>query len=156
MPKRTITDDNLGAWLIKCSPTSGSDLPAAIRDGSIRIIENWCVSDNYRSRMMEPGDRALLWVSGDNRSMTRGIWGAGWVTDHVRDMPDIDGPDVTKKVALHIPVLDEPLSDADLRAAGADDLEVQRLAVGSNPSWVSMDQLLRIQDLLGPWPARPE
>jgi hypothetical protein len=161
-----ITDENLGAWLIKCDPTSKYDLPRAIEELELEVVENWSVTDNYRSRMMKPTDRAILWVSGDGRKMTRGIWGLGWVTDYVQDVVHVElEPDedtfwhneadrlaVTNDIALDIPLFDEALSDADLRAAGIDDLEVQKQAQGSNPSWVSKDQLHEIEQLVDEWP----
>jgi hypothetical protein len=54
---------------------------------------------------------------------------------------------------LSVPVDIRPvastLTDADLRAAGVDDLEVQRMPAGSNPSWVSRRQWDLIEPLLG-------
>lgn len=32
-PKRTITEDNIGAWLIKCDPETRFDLPGLMEDG---------------------------------------------------------------------------------------------------------------------------
>lgn len=49
---------------------------------------------------------------------------------------------------LDIPLFASALTDADLRAAGVDDLEVQRMPAGSNPSWVSKQQWDRIETLL--------
>lgn len=60
------------------------------------------------------------------------------MTDHVKE----------GTVALHIPLLGQAVSDAELRLAGIDDLEVQRQAYGSNPSWVSEQQLGRIDRVL--------
>lgn len=163
---KLITDQNLGAWLIKCDPTSKYDLPRAIEERGLEIILNWSVTDNYRSRMMKPTDKAILWVSGDSRRMTRGIWGIGWVTGFVQDTiheeldPDeetfwhseADRLAVTNDVDLDIPLFEDGLSDEDLRAAGIDDLEVQKQPQGSNPSWVSTEQLAAIQSLLDEWP----
>jgi hypothetical protein len=163
---RLITDENLGAWLIKCDPTSKYDLPRAIEELELKVVDNWSVVDNYRSRMMKPTDRVILWVSGNGQKMTRGIWGVGWVTDYVQDVLQVElEPDedtfwhseadrlaVTNDVALDIPLFEEALSDADLRAAGIDDLEVQKQAQGSNPSWVSKDQLREIEKLIDEWP----
>lgn len=166
MAERAITDENLGAWLIKCDPTSKYDLPRAIVELGLEVVTNWTVTDNYRSRMMKPTDRAILWVSGDGRRMTRGIWGIGWVTGYVQDVVQVElEPDedtfwhsetdrlaVTNDVALNVPLFEEALSDADLRAAGIGDLEVQNQAQGSNPSWVNKGQLEQILELVGEWP----
>ena len=37
------------------------------------------MADNYRSRLMAAGDPVVLWVSGDSRQLTWGIWGVGRV-----------------------------------------------------------------------------
>ncbi|MDO9455262.1 protein NO VEIN domain-containing protein [Nocardioides sp.] len=166
MAERTVNEGNLGAWLIKCDPKSKYDLPRAIKELDLEEVTNWSVADNYRSRMMKPEDKVILWVSGDSKLMTRGIWGVGWVTDFVRDTVHEDlEPDedtywhneedrlaVTNDVALDIPLFEGALSDAELRAADIDDLEVQVQAQGSNPSWVSKEQLARIEELLDEWP----
>ena len=92
--------------------------------------------------MMKKGDRVVLWVSGVGRA-TRGIWGLGYVTSAV------DETAVELCVPVDIPVFASALTDADLRAAGVVDLEVQRMPAGSNPSWVSRQQWDRIEPLLG-------
>jgi hypothetical protein len=49
---------------------------------------------------------------------------------------------------VDIPLFDEPVTAADLRARGVVDLEVLRMPQGANPSWVSTDQLAAIDELL--------
>ena len=145
MAGRAIDEDDLGAWVIKCDPRRHPHLRRAVLQHEPHVVEHWCVAENYRSRMMRAGVEAILWVSGDGGTVPRGIWGVGWITGAA------DG-----EVPLHIPLLREGLTDAELRAAGIDDLEVQKLAIGSNPSWVSTAQLERIRQLLDGWPARVE
>lgn len=167
-----ITPGNLGAWLIKSDPDSKFDLPRQIKEQGTELVTNRCVANNYRSRMMKPGDRAILWVSGDGRRMTRGIWGVGWVTGFVHDfIPDGGNPaqgghsrneadrlPVNKAVALNIPIFrwGTELAAADLVNAGVTGLEVQTQAHMSNPSWVTKAQLAKIEALLAPWPAYRE
>lgn len=168
MPTRTITRDNLGAWLIKCDPESKYDLPSAIEAG-LEVVYNWSVSRGYRSQMMEPGDKVILWVSGNGRRMTRGIWGVGWVTSHVRDTvhnnvepgeetfwhSEADRLAVTNDVSVDIPLFEDgdEISSEALLAAGITDLEVQMQAQMANPSWVTKEQLAAIEALLEePWP----
>lgn len=94
---------------------------------------------------MKKGDRVVLWVSGDGRAMARGIWGLGHVTG------PFDERAVEPSVPVDIPLLSSALTDADVRAADTDDLEVQRMPAGSDPSWVSRQQWDRIEPLLGEW-----
>jgi Domain of unknown function (DUF3883) len=163
-----ITEDNLGAWLIKCDPDSKFDLPRMIEEQGTDTVTNWSVADNYRSRMMRPRHRAILWVSGNGSRMTRGVWGVGWVTGYVHDaVPDVLEPGedsywhseedrlaVTNDIALDIPLFESgtELAAADLVAADITDLEVQTQAQMSNPSWVTKEQLAEIEALLEEWP----
>jgi hypothetical protein len=108
------------------------------------------VADNYRSRLMRSGQRAVLWVSGDGRTLARGIWGLGWVTGTV----DSAGR-VRPEVPLHLPLASQVVSPDEIRAAGAADLEVLVQPHASNPSWISRSQLERLSAVLGEWPAPP-
>lgn len=170
MATRTITEENLGAWLIKCDPKTKYDLPGAIAAG-IHVVTNWSVTDNYRSRMMAPGDKIILWVSGDSRIMDRGIWGIGHVTGYVHDAVHEQDPGsgensfwhseedrlaVTNDIAVHIPLFDTAVTAVELEAAGILDLEVHRMPQASNPSWVSKDQLAALEPMLGQWPSEVE
>ena len=159
----TITAGTLGSWLVRCNPAKW-DLPGYLAAGGTQV-DSLSVVDNYRSAMMAPGDRILLWVSGNGRLMARGIWGLGHVTAAVRDEPAGPAPDrsslwldertrrgVSHAVFVDIPLLDTPITDAELKSAAIDDLEVQRVPMGSNPSWLSKEQLSRVGPLLPPWP----
>ena len=132
-----ITPETLGAWLIKARPDPGSEVLALVERGGGTLTSR-CVSPGYRARMMAAGDPVLLWLSGDGRRTTRGIWGVGRVTGPVED----------GVVPLELPLLEEPLAAGELVAAGIDDLEVQRMPQGANPSWVSRSQLAALAPLL--------
>ena len=126
MSTARITDDNLGAWLIKCQPTVNVEVPRAILSG----------------------DRVLLWVSGDGRRLARGIWGAGHVTWPVRRMLDEQGCQLEKlEVPLSVLLLLDGLPAEEIRSAGIA-LEVWRSPMGSNPSWIEIDQLAALDALL--------
>ena len=129
-----VTLDRLGAWLLRCNP--------ALTDVASRFsipARSWCVADNYRSRLMQPGDVVLLWVSGRDRRYPRGLWGRGLV------MAAAERTGSSLRIGLELSLGEEPMAtDDELRGAGIDDLEVQRMPQGSNPSWVSREQLDRI------------
>jgi hypothetical protein len=150
--RRAVSAETLGAWVVKCDPRPNPDVPRAARGGEPWVAERWCVVDNYRSRMMRRGDRAVLWVSGDGRTMARGIWGLGWVTGPAHDTT---GDDPRLDVPLHVPLRLAGVSPEQVRAAGAADLEVLVQPHGANPSWMSRDQLGALAELLGEWPAAP-
>jgi hypothetical protein len=160
---RSITAENFGAWLIKCDPKTW-DFAAFVEAGN-DYIDDWSVVDNYRSHMMQAHDRILFWKSGDQPGYPRGIWGIGHVTGEAHDVIEAEPGywlddnarlKVTYTVPVYVPLFDEPITDADLRAAGIGDLEVQRMPGGSNPSWVAVEQLDRISALLDSWPDSPE
>jgi len=168
MTGRAVTDDTFGAWLVKCNPDNRPVPHGAVDDG-LGDITRWCVTRGYRADMMQAGQRIVLWVSGNGKRMQRGIWGAGHVTGEVReDIPDDHladqiaywlHHDARRAVALFVPVdlplWDEPLPAAEILAAGIDDLEVQRMPAGSNPSWVSADQVRGLSTLME-WRGRGE
>lgn len=147
---------DLGAWLLKCSPTAW-DLPGFWASGGRRLT-SWSVRPGYRSALMRPDDRVLWWVSGDGRSgFARGVWGLGrvvaeaepWSEDSRGFWQAADGHhQVRARVEVDVALLDEPVTDAELRAAGVRDLEVQRQPFAANPSWVTREQLVAVEDLL--------
>jgi hypothetical protein len=137
---QAVSRERLGAWLLRCSPTR-TDL----RERFAAPISSWCVTDNYRSRLIRPGDAVLLWVSGRDRRYVRGIWARGRVTAPADRDEAEPGAAAGLRIGLELSVGTEPLvTDAELRAAGVDDLEVQRMPQGSNPSWVSGSALEQI------------
>jgi hypothetical protein len=132
-----VTPEALGAWVIKCNPrkTSVDPMRAA---GTAK--PSWCVADNYRSRLIRPGQRVLFWVSAHSR---RGLWGAGTVTG---DLTDVDG---RLHVPVHIRLFAEPVTAAEVFSVPAlRSMEVFRAPQQSNPSWVSTAELALIEPLL--------
>jgi hypothetical protein len=160
---RTVDRERLGAWLLKCNPAAW-DLRGFLATGERRLT-SWSVQPGYRSALMAPGDRVLFWVSGDGRQgFVRGLWGLGQVLAEVESWSEAtrgfwraaDGHHgIRARVEVDIALLDEAVSDGELRRVGIDDLEVQRQPFAANPSWVSTDQLAALSDLLPPWPRPP-
>ncbi|WP_114559563.1 EVE domain-containing protein [Desertihabitans aurantiacus] len=154
---RSVDRSVLGAWLLKANPVVW-DLRAFLATGERRLT-SWSVRPGYRADLMAAGDRALFWLSGDGRDgLVRGIWADGrvtgpaepWVEEEVGHWrrPE-DAARVRCRVPVDLELFDAPVAHAELRAVGVNDLEVQRQPFGPNPSWVSRDQLTRIELLLG-------
>ncbi|MCP2176244.1 EVE domain-containing protein [Williamsia maris] len=143
MAKRAITEEILGAWVFKAD---GRRFDESI------AIRSRCVADNYRKDLMRPGQRVVLWVSGPGDGpRPRGIWGLGWITDEARSDPD-DGWVTPADITL-LAEGDRVLA-TDLREIPElADMEVLKLPQGSNPSWVTREQLAAIVRLLPEWPA---
>ncbi|MBO0678729.1 hypothetical protein JRC04_14775 [Mycolicibacterium sp. S2-37] len=137
--KRTVSPDTLGAWVIKCHPRR-TPVEPMVAAGEAR--STWCVADNYRSRLMRPGQRVLFWVAAHP---LRGFWGAGRITGEVA----AEGG--TFHVAVHIPLFDAPLTAADLVGVpGLESMEVFRSPQQANPSWLNRTELALLEPLLPP------
>lgn len=151
---------SLGAWLVRWNPRVW-DLEQYWKDARGGPIEHWSVGDNYRSRLMERGDRILLWVGGQSCNYERGIWGSGLVTGE----PMYDVPLSNQAISPYwrdrsageqhrhfarvriTPLVNTAVTDATLRQHGVTDLEVQRQPQGISPSWVTREQMVRIDEV---------
>lgn len=123
--------------MIKCNPAK-TDLTPMVAAG--RAKSSWCVADNYRTRLMAPGQRVLLWVSAHPK---RGVWGTGQI---VGDPVFAHG---SLEITTSIPLLREPLTGAELRRVpGLESMEVFRAPQQSNPSWVSVHEWAVLAPLL--------
>ncbi|MGX7678375.1 protein NO VEIN domain-containing protein [Jatrophihabitans sp. DSM 45814] len=164
---QAITDENFGAWLLKCNPKVWG-LQAFLDDGN-DWIDNWSVQDNYRSERMAPNDPVVLWVTGSKGSTPEpGIWGVGRVTDYLdieASTPGIDGSedgdtgywldeDAYAQARFFIPlglgVLETPIPrDLVLSTPGLAGMEVFRAPQNGNPNWLTADEWSIISNLLG-------
>lgn len=133
---RAVSTETLGAWLVKASggdPSTRAHLRNGFADMSTR-----CVQPTYRTDLVAAGQPVLLWVSGTEREHPAGIYARGRTT----------GP----AGAGLMPVVLAPLSDPLLRSElvghpGLAGLEVLRMAAGSNPSFVTHEQLAVLVEL---------
>ncbi len=160
---RSVEREGLGAWVLKCNPSLW-DLRALLASGERRLT-SWAVHPSYRTRLVAPGDKVLFWVSGDGRDgLSRGVWGLGHAVAQVEPWVEStqgwwrtasDAHAVRERVEIDVALLDDPVEDAELRAAGIDGLEVQRQPFMANPSFVSAEQLGELLPLLPPWPTTP-
>ncbi|MDX6258492.1 MAG: hypothetical protein QOH84_180 [Kribbellaceae bacterium] len=145
MIAKRVSRDDLGAWLFKCNPKLTS-LPALQEHG----ISTWCVQDNYRSALFEPGQPAVLWVSGSARATPiPGIWAIGEITGPADWQAPSTGAAPKYVVPLPLEFLPGPLPRTDLVAhpelAG---LEVIQQPQMSNPSFLTRDQYAYLRQLL--------
>lgn len=163
MTGRAVERERLGAWVLKCNPALW-DLRALLDSGERRLT-SWAVHPSYRTRLVAPGDKVLFWVSGDGRDgLGRGVWGLGHAVAEVEPWAEStqgfwrtasDAHTVRERVEIDVALLEDPVEDAELRAAGIDGLEVQRQPFMANPSFVSDEQLDTMLPLLPPWPTAP-
>ncbi|MFI8567673.1 hypothetical protein ACIGGF_14060 [Rhodococcus sp. NPDC078407] len=136
MTARAITEQTLGAWVIKCNPHK-TDLAPMIAAG--RAHEHWCVADNYRTHLMAVGQPVLFGVSAHAR---RGIWGAGQLTG-----TPVPGPQW--KVSTNITLFDAPILASHIQSvAELSMLEVFRSPQQSNPSWVDASEWAVLRSML--------
>ncbi len=97
-----------------------------------------CVRPSYRTELVRPGDRVLLWVSGAQRDLPAGIHASGRVT----------GPVVGDLLPVRLAALAHPVTRSELRGhPDLASLEVLRMPAGSNPSWVTRAQLAALEEL---------
>ena len=89
---RTVTPDDLGAWLLRCDPDLW-DLPRFRADGHT-YVARWSVHLTYRVDLMAAGQNVVLWLT-DNAArsgksaLTPGVWGVGQLTGPpIPDTPD--------------------------------------------------------------------
>lgn len=133
---RALTTDSLGAWLVKASPDESS-VEELVRRG-FATTWSWCVRPTYRADLVVEGQPVLVWVSGDGRRVPAGLHAQGVTTGPV-------GPDHTMPVTL------EPVDPPVPRAALLDHpllsrAEVVRMPAGSNPSYLTVEQLAVLRE----------
>jgi hypothetical protein len=129
---RSVTAENLGAWLIK---GNADHVDLAARFAREPRVDRWCVRPGYRLGLMRAGQPVLFWASGSRRrDLTYGIWGWGRLA----------GPAGSGEVPLDLVIaerrhrLSRDVLRADRELAG---LEVLRQPQGSNPSFVTAGEL---------------
>lgn len=133
-PARAVDADSLGAWLVKASPDEHS-VDELVRQG-FETASTWCVRPGYRADLVAPGQPVLLWISGRSTRTPAGLHAQG-VT--------VGGADRSTG-RLAVPMTFEPVSPPVLRSELVahpvlSRIEVVRMAAGSNPSYLTGNQL---------------
>ncbi|HEV2797418.1 MAG TPA: hypothetical protein VGV65_07325 [Nocardioides sp.] len=127
---RALTPDSLGAWLVKArgsDPATQAHARAGFAD-----VDTRCVRPTYRTELVRAGQRVLLWVSGNEAELPAGIHAQGRTTGAARD-----GVIPVELTPVSSPLLRSELVGHPELAA----MEVLKMPAGSNPSYVTPEQL---------------
>jgi hypothetical protein len=131
--ERAITEDSLGAWLVKASPAS-LPIEEHARTGFAALTSR-CVRSTYRTDLVREGQPVLLWLSGNDPRNPAGIYASG----HTIGPVDVDAPSPEMPVRLHAvrpAVHRKELLDHTTLSG----IEVIRMPAGSNPSYLDVEQ----------------
>ncbi len=153
----------IGAWLLTCNPKMW-DLPGMLASGS--GVTSWRLAPNYRTDLVEPGDRCFLWVGDSSGQWPSGVWATGLVSDRPRigeggddDPYWLDRAEQEKErpyVGIFLIFLDPPILRADLKE---DDrfgrAEVMTAAQMANPLILTPDQVALLDDYLAAYSGVP-
>jgi hypothetical protein len=139
---------DVGCWVVKCNPVTGTDYFAAIAadDQAQRPVPNlhadsWCLSPRSgRSRMVSAGDLIALWVTGPKNP---GVYEVGWVVENREDPSNSIGvPEPRKAHYMGLRLGAENYVPRGLIQAtpGLDRCEQLRAPMMSNPSFLTVDE----------------
>ena len=136
MPDRALSTASLGAWLVKASGAA----PSTREHVRTRFSEvgTWCARPTYRTGLVAAGQPVLLWVSESEPGLPAGLHSHGHTT----------GPASYGVMPVVIAPLDAPLLRSELLAhPELASLEVLRMPAGSNPSYVTPEQLALLVEM---------
>jgi hypothetical protein len=130
---RAVSEDSLGAWLVKTSPRA-TPVAELVRT-RFQTVTHRCVRPTYRAATVRAGQPVLLWVSGRDRQLPAGIYAVGSSTGPVELVAG------EPAMPLRLRPLDPVVTrEQILTVAGLSDLEVIRMPAGSNPSYLDTAQ----------------
>lgn len=141
----------VAGWLIK-STRAPAGIDPGWAPGEERELTR-CVRRSYRLGLISPGRPVVLWVSG---RVAPGVHAVGTVTGPPRE-PDDPAEDDRPVLPVRLTRLDGPVDRAELlHDPHFRDAEVLRMPAGSNPSWLTAEQLGTVLARaglpgLGPW-----
>ncbi len=151
----TVSAETLGAWVLTASPKVW-DLRRWITDGG-QGHDDWTVAHNYRSALMAPGQRVLLWIGGNDPGCPAGFVAEGTVSgpceetrahsDYWIDRRAKERADYVARVDLQLlPALVPKHAVQHHRVLR--DIEVLRSPFAANPSHLTPDELAALEPLL--------
>jgi len=143
MAPRSVTRETLGAWVIKTDPATTS--VDELRRTAFRTVTSRCVAPTYRTDLVDAGQPVLLWISGADRSNPAGIYAQGRTTGRV----EATGADQLS-MPMELEPVNPPVPRAEILAHPVvAQIEVVRMAAGSNPSYITRQHL---EELVSRWP----
>jgi hypothetical protein len=137
---------DVAGWLIK-STRAPAEIAPGWAPGEQRELTR-CVRRSYRLDLIARGQPVLLWVSG---RVAPGVHAVGTATGPAQEPLDAGpGDDDRPALPVRLTRLDEPVGRADLLPDPRfRDAEVLRMPAGSNPSWLTADQLATVLERAG-------
>lgn len=148
---RALTSKTLGAWLIKAS-RAATPIEELLRT-DFRGLTRRCVRRTYRVGLVRSNQPVLFWLSGNDTSFPAGIYAQGVTTGPVEAERPVE-LGASGGGALILPVRLEPVDPPILRSEllrhpSLCRIEVIRMAAGSNPSFLTVDELAEVR---ADWP----
>ncbi|MDX6359503.1 MAG: hypothetical protein QOH37_2557 [Nocardioidaceae bacterium] len=150
-----VTAKTLGAWLIKAS-RDVSPVDMLIRS-RFSTVDGWCLRETYRTDLIRPDQPVLFWISGTSKTHPAGLYAEGHTIG--RATPEVDDDEWVHlaeqgQSKLVMPVDLRPLSAPVLRSdllqhPSLSQIEVLKIAAGSNPSFVTPADLATLRSA---WP----
>jgi hypothetical protein len=138
--RRAVTEQTLGAWLVKGN-RGVSSVDELVRNG-FTSVAGWCVHASYRTDLVLPGQPVLFWVSGGDRDHPTGIHAQGLTTGR----PESAADGMKLILPLRLEPIPPPVTRTELLTHPVlREVEVIRMAAGSNPSFLTRDQLAELR-----------
>jgi len=147
---RAVTPQTLGCWVVKGS-RDVSPVDELVRT-RFAAVAGWCLRPTYRTDMIRRGQHVLFWISGQDGLRPAGIYAQGHTTASPESVAEEPGE--RGKPKLFLPMRLEPLPAPVLRSEILEQpvlsqIEVMKMPAGSNPSYLTRDQLA---ELRAGWP----
>ena len=139
-PTRAVTEESLGAWLLKVDPAHAP--MEEWRRSDFATVTSRCVRATYRTQAVREGQPVLLWISGSDPDFPAGIHAHGRTTGPVR-VADESGPVMSMRLRRTDPMV--PRAEL-LATPGLHGVEVLRMPAGSNPSFLDRDAWETLRD----------